>query len=109
MQREPVLGSVTISEVSELLGIPVPTIRSWERRYGFPAPNRTLGSHRRYDAMVVDQLRAVRDEIAAGVPAEEAVGYVRASSVEGNMGSGFVKAILDAGLAYDALSVREQL
>jgi methanogenic corrinoid protein MtbC1 len=109
MQREPVLGSVTISEVSELLGIPVPTIRSWERRYGFPAPNRTLGSHRRYDETVVEQLRAVRDEIAGGVPAEEAVGYVRRTSVEGNRGSGFVKGILEAGLAFDAPAVRGQL
>ena len=109
MEREPVVGSVTISEVSELLGIPVPTIRSWERRYGFPAPNRTLGSHRRYDATVVDQLRAVRDEIAAGVAAEEAVGYVRRSSLEGSRGSAFVKGILEAGRAYDADAIRGRL
>jgi DNA-binding transcriptional MerR regulator len=109
MQREPLAGSVTISEVSELLGIPVPTIRSWERRYGFPAPSRTLGSHRRYDLTVVHQLRAVRDEIAAGVTAEEAVGYVRRSSAEGNSGSGFVREIVDAGLAFDAAAVREKL
>ena len=32
-----------ISAVSALLGIPVPTIRSWERRYGFPVPDRTRG------------------------------------------------------------------
>jgi DNA-binding transcriptional MerR regulator len=109
MKREPVVGSVTISEVSELLGIPVPTIRSWERRYGFPAPSRTLGSHRRYDATVVEELRAVRDEIAAGVTAEEAVRYVRRSSVEGSRGSGFVKGILEAGRAFDANAIRDRL
>ena len=38
---------MTIAQVSALLGIPVPTIRSWERRYGFPTPSRTRGRHRR--------------------------------------------------------------
>ena len=37
-----------IATVSRLLGVPVPTIRSWERRYEFPAPPRTDGLHRRY-------------------------------------------------------------
>ena len=37
-----------IATASKALGIPVPTIRSWERRYGFPAPPRTDGLHRRY-------------------------------------------------------------
>ena len=31
---------MTIAAVSSLLGIPVPTIRSWERRYGFPVARR---------------------------------------------------------------------
>ncbi|HEX6131851.1 MAG TPA: MerR family DNA-binding transcriptional regulator, partial [Actinomycetota bacterium] len=39
---------LTIAAVSELLDIPIPTIRSWERRYGFPTPARTGGRHRRY-------------------------------------------------------------
>ena len=32
--RDPVL---TIQDVSRLLQIPAPTIRSWERRYGIPS------------------------------------------------------------------------
>lgn len=109
MQRELIPETSTISEVSRLLGIPVPTIRSWERRYGFPAPSRTPGSHRRYERAVVEQLRAVRDEIAAGVPAEEAVGAIRRSIIEGARGIGFVRTILAAGLAYDAPAIRREL
>ena len=50
-----------IASVSRLLGIPVPTIRSWERRYDFPAPPRTDGRHRRYGDVELEQLRALRD------------------------------------------------
>jgi hypothetical protein len=71
---------LTISAVSSLLGIPIPTIRSWERRYGFPAPARTNGRHRRYSMEEVDLLRGLRDEITHGHPAREAVGLVRRGS-----------------------------
>jgi MerR family transcriptional regulator, light-induced transcriptional regulator len=68
--------NLTISAVSGLLEIPVPTIRSWERRYGFPSPERTHGKHRRYSMQEVDLLRALRDEITRGHPAREAVQIV---------------------------------
>jgi DNA-binding transcriptional MerR regulator len=55
---------LTIATVSELLDIPIPTIRSWERRYGFPTPVRTQGKHRRYSVAEADQLRLLRDVIA---------------------------------------------
>ena len=57
---------LTIATVSDLLDIPIPTIRSWERRYGFPTPARTQGKHRRYSVAEADQLRLLRDEIARG-------------------------------------------
>ena len=47
-----------IAAVSEALDIPIPTIRSWERRYGFPDPSRTSGRHRRYSLAEISQLRA---------------------------------------------------
>ena len=56
----------SIGEVSALLGIPVPTLRSWERRYGFPQPTRTEGGHRRYGEPQLEQLRRVRDGINPG-------------------------------------------
>lgn len=63
-----------IAAVSDALGVPIPTIRSWERRYGFPAPVRTRGKHRRYSTREVDQLRALRDAITQGYATKEAVG-----------------------------------
>ena len=44
---EPV--ELSIGTLSSATGVPVDTLRTWERRYGFPAPvTRTGGSHRRY-------------------------------------------------------------
>ena len=70
-------AGLTISAVSSLLSIPVPTIRSWERRYGFPVPARTDGRHRRYSTDEIDQLRDLRDEITRGRAARDAVEVVR--------------------------------
>lgn len=62
-----------VTEVSALIGVPVPTIRSWEKRYGWPLPSRTNGGHRRYGPTEVEQLRALRDEISKGSSAQRAV------------------------------------
>ncbi len=56
----------SIGDVSEAVGIPVPTLRSWERRYGFPEPIRTEGGHRRYSDVHLNELRRVRDAINPG-------------------------------------------
>lgn len=72
---------LAIAAVADLLQIPVPTIRSWERRYGFPAPARTRGKHRRYAGEEVEQLRALRDAITHGYAAKEAVEIVREERV----------------------------
>ena len=74
-------GRRPIAAVSEMLGVPVPTIRSWERRYGFPAPSRTRGRHRRYSIHEVDELRALRDTITLVYAAKEAVEIVRRGAV----------------------------
>lgn len=62
-----------VAEVAALTGVPVPTIRSWEKRYGWPHPSRTHGGHRRYGPAEVEQLQALRDEISKGRSAQRAV------------------------------------
>ena len=66
-----------IGDVSALLGVPIPTLRSWERRYRVPEPPRTGGGHRRYSMAEVDQIRTLRDEVSRGLAAREAAGVVR--------------------------------
>jgi hypothetical protein len=90
-----------------LLGIPVATIRSWERRYAFPVPSRTHGSHRRYGIEEVGQLRALRDEIAAGRAAAEAVVEIRKLRSEESRGpSGWTQSLLDAAERFDSFGIR---
>jgi DNA-binding transcriptional MerR regulator len=77
-ERAPDTGlRYAIAAVSEMLDVPIPTIRSWERRYGFPDPSRTSGKHRRYSLTEISQLRALRDAITRGHAAREAVELVR--------------------------------
>jgi DNA-binding transcriptional MerR regulator/methylmalonyl-CoA mutase cobalamin-binding subunit len=52
--------------VARATGVPVGTLRTWERRYGFPSPQRTDGGQRVYDAGVVDRLRLVSRSLDAG-------------------------------------------
>jgi len=40
-----------------LLGVSPSTLRSWERRLGYPRPSRTPGNHRAYDLAEVEALR----------------------------------------------------
>lgn len=37
-------------------GLKPPTLRAWERRYGFPNPTRTKGGHRKYSQRDIDTL-----------------------------------------------------
>ncbi|MCW2792861.1 MAG: binding protein [Nocardioides sp.] len=69
---------LAIQQASHLLGVPAPTLRSWERRYGLPTAGRSAGGHRRYSEEALHQLRLMRDEVARGRRAADAAREVRA-------------------------------
>jgi MerR family transcriptional regulator, light-induced transcriptional regulator len=56
-----------IGEVVERTGVAEATLRMWERRYGFPAPERLASGHRRYSEREVELIRAVAAKRAAGL------------------------------------------
>ena len=64
-------GLLTIGALSTATGIPVDTIRTWERRYGYPVPERKPSGHRLYPLGVVSRLRRVAQAIARGHRAAE--------------------------------------
>ena len=75
----PEIGAgLPIHEVSRLLGVPAPTLRAWELRYGIPVAPRSTGGHRRYSVEALQQVRLMRDEIARGRRAGEAAREVLA-------------------------------
>jgi len=102
------VGASRIAEVAERLGVPVPTIRSWERRYGFPVPARTGGQHRRYTDLEIEQLRRLRDLITAGYPARDAAGRVRSGAAT-KAGGEEVDEFVDAALHLDPGGIRRAL
>jgi DNA-binding transcriptional MerR regulator len=108
MSTRPGGEQLAISQVSEILGVPVPTIRSWERRYGFPSPGRTEGRHRRYTPDEIERLRSLRDEITRGHPARKAVELVR-SGGRGDPRSEFLDRFTEAARMLDADGVRRSL
>lgn len=102
-------SGMSISAVSALLDIPVPTIRSWELRYGVPTPARTGGKHRRYSMAEIRELRTMRDEIAKGRRAADAAKTIKDLAVGEQPGGDLVAAILEAALGFDSDTVRAVL
>ncbi len=107
--NEPADDGLRIHEVSERLGIPAPTLRSWERRYGLPTTTRSVGGHRRYSAEALIDLRLMRDEIARGRGAASAARSVNAMRDGNNPAMERVNQMLDAVSRSDPAGVAAAL
>jgi DNA-binding transcriptional MerR regulator len=55
------MPGIRTNAAAEVLGVSPNTLRSWERRYGFPVPKRTVGNHRNYELV---ELQTLRDALA---------------------------------------------
>ncbi|MCW2757556.1 MAG: hypothetical protein JWO46_1302, partial [Nocardioidaceae bacterium] len=102
-------AGLSIKDASELLGVPAPTLRSWERRYGLPVAARTEGGHRRYTYEALTQLRLMRDEIGAGRPAADSARRVRGLLDPTNPARPRVDALLTRSRVLDAAGIRTVL
>ena len=54
------MSGIRINAAAEMLGVSTSTLRSWERRLGYPQPGRTPGNHRLYE---LDEVQALRDAL----------------------------------------------
>src|SRR6187397_790984 len=70
-----------IGELSRRVGVPVESLRAWERRYGLLAPSRTPGGFRLYGEDDVARVLAMRAHLDAGVSAAEAARLALAEEV----------------------------
>lgn len=82
-------GKLSIGALARATGIPVETLRTWERRYGFPVPERKPSGHRVYPISSVPRLHRIAEALARGHRASETVA---ASETE-------LSALLDIALA----------
>ena len=55
------MPGIRTNAAAEVLGVSPNTLRSWERRYGYPKPKRTEGNHRNYELV---ELQTLRDALA---------------------------------------------
>lgn len=68
------MRSLRTTEAARLLGISPNTLRSWERRFGYPKPLRSSGGHRAY---TYAEITALRDALKRGLAVESAISAVR--------------------------------
>ncbi|HEY6399014.1 MAG TPA: MerR family transcriptional regulator [Solirubrobacteraceae bacterium] len=52
------MSGIRTNAAAVMLGVSPNTLRSWERRYGFPCPRRSPGGHRQYALSDVEALRS---------------------------------------------------
>jgi hypothetical protein len=96
---------MTIGQVSELVGVPVTTLRSWERRYQIPPRTRTQGTTRRYTVHEAQMLTLMRDDVSRGIRAAEAAGSVCALFDADRASARFVIGLLQACDQLDAAAI----
>lgn len=59
-------GTIDISRLSQLTGVNVSTLRSWESRHGLLRPARSSGGYRLYAPEDVERLLVIKDLLARG-------------------------------------------
>ncbi len=56
------MGVIRTNAAAAMLGVSPNTLRSWERRFGYPTPRRTQGGHRQFDLIEIEALRTAFEE-----------------------------------------------
>jgi DNA-binding transcriptional MerR regulator len=56
------MSAIRTNAAAAMLGVSPNTLRSWERRFGFPSPRRSAGGHRQFDLAEIDALRQALEE-----------------------------------------------
>jgi MerR family transcriptional regulator, light-induced transcriptional regulator len=79
----PASGGLRMREVVERTGVSEATLRVWEQRHGFPAPERLPSGHRRYSERDVELVRQVLRLRDTGLPVKAAIERARAGDTRG--------------------------
>ncbi len=63
--------------VVQRTGVPATTIRAWERRYGYPLPERDSGGQRLYSERDIEGIRWLNEQTTHGVAISRAIAMLR--------------------------------
>jgi DNA-binding transcriptional MerR regulator len=74
-----------IGVVARMTGLSMATLRAWERRYDFPAAERTAGGHRLFSEEDVMRLRWVKARIDEGMQTAQAIQALRHQEATGHL------------------------
>jgi DNA-binding transcriptional MerR regulator len=99
----------SIGAVGRMLELAAATIRTWETRYDLVVPQRSQGGQRLYSRDQVDQLRFIRDEVAAGRRPGEAHRLLRERIARGDGFGGTRLRVLLAESRLGAAAVLREL
>jgi DNA-binding transcriptional MerR regulator len=95
-----------IKEFAEIVGVPEPTLRAWERRYALLQPERTQGGFRLYSRAEERRIRSMQAHMARGIAAAQAAALALTESVAEIVPPGQPAALVDellrAAEAFDA-------
>jgi DNA-binding transcriptional MerR regulator/methylmalonyl-CoA mutase cobalamin-binding subunit len=72
----------TIKRASEMVGVPVATLRAWQRRYGVVNPGRSVSGYRLYGAADIAVLRRMHALVASGWSPKEAAAAVASAEAD---------------------------
>jgi DNA-binding transcriptional MerR regulator len=89
-------GMIRTNAAATMLGVSTNTLRSWERRYGFPQPHRSEGGHRRY---MLEEIQALRQGLAETNNVSSAI----ALALERGAGPSTAARLVDAYASFDEL------
>jgi hypothetical protein len=56
------MSAIRTNAAATMLGVSANTLRSWERRFGYPAPQRTEGGHRQFELAEIEALRSAFEQ-----------------------------------------------
>lgn len=93
-----------IGELSRRVGVPVESLRAWERRYGLLEPSRTKGGFRLYGEEDVARVLAMRSYLQRGLSAAQAARLALAEHVEPSAPA----SVVDTGEFRAALDVFDE-
>lgn len=84
------MAGIRTNAAAEVLGVSPNTLRSWERRYGYPRPRRTPGNHRNYELV---ELQTLRDALAQTGNISSAIELARQRQAAPASGEGLLAAL----------------
>src|SRR3954462_15588741 len=100
------MPGIRTNAAAEVLGVSPNTLRSWERRYGFPTPKRTVGNHRNYELV---ELQTLRDALAQTGNISSAIELTRQRQAAPASGDALTAALESFDGAAAARAVEESL